>query len=195
MNAATPHPRPNEVAEMFANAATDVSAAERLTPLLYDELRALAASYFTSRRRDHTLQPTAVVNEAYVRLVGNSELEARDRTHFFNIAAKAMRHVLADHARRRRAEKRGGGAARVTLAGLDVEDPDRPFDASDVHEALDELAAIDERRARVVELRFFGGLTIEQVAESLGVTTRTIDKDWRFAKAWLRDRLKTGGAS
>ncbi|MEM1185983.1 MAG: ECF-type sigma factor [Planctomycetota bacterium] len=180
---------------MFASAATDGSAAERLTPLLYEELRALAASYFTSRRRDHTLQPTAVVNEAYVRLVGNSQLEARDRAHFFNIAAKAMRHVLADHARRRRAEKRGGDAARVTLAGLDVEEPDRAFDASNVHEALDELAAIDERRARVVELRFFGGLTIEQIAESLGVTTRTIDKDWRFAKAWLRDRLNTGGAS
>ena len=169
----------------------DEAAAADLLPLVYQELRALAGSYFKAQRAHHTLQPTALVHEAFVRLVGNKDLEYESRGHFFAVAAKAMRHVLADHARQRRALKRGGDRARVTLNGIDSSAGDSDFDVADIDEALDALAGLSERQARVVELRFFAGLTIEQIAELLGVAKRTIDADWHFARAWLRNRLLT----
>lgn len=169
----------------------DDAAAADLLPLVYQELRALAGSYFQAQRANHTLQPTALVHEAFVRLVGNEDLEYESRGHFFAIAAKAMRHVLADHARQRRAQKRGGGEprARVTLSGIDSNADESDVDVAHIDEALDALAVLNERQARVVELRFFAGLTIEQIAELLGVGRRTIDADWQFARAWLRDQL------
>ena len=172
----------------------DDSAAAALLPMVYAELRALAGSYFAAQRPDHTLQPTALVHEAFVRLVGNEDLEFESRGHFFAIAAKAMRNVLADHARRHRALKRGGEGdrARMTLSGIASDSGEAEFDVADIDRALDELAALNERQARVVELRFFAGLTIEQIAGLLGVGKRTVDADWQFARAWLRSRLGRG---
>ncbi|MCR9243501.1 MAG: ECF-type sigma factor [bacterium] len=160
-------------------------------PALYRELRALAARYL-KQKPGHTLQPTAIVNEAWLRLQHNPELDWRSQTHFFAISANAMRNVLLDHARRAHADKRGGGAAHVTLsaAPAGAEPPD--FDELDVialSDAMDELAKLDPRQARVVELRFFGGLGIAEIATELAVSERTVKNDWRMAKAWLRAEL------
>jgi RNA polymerase sigma factor (TIGR02999 family) len=167
----------------------DASAAEKLMPLVYDELRGLAGQYFRREASGHTLEPTAIVNEAFLRLVDQSGAAWNDRAHFVGVAARAMRQVLIDHARRRGAEKRGGGWGRVTLseAGATPE-----FDRVDVlalEEALDGLTALDERKAHVVELRFFGGLSNEEVAHVLGVSVTTVEGDWRVAQAWLRREL------
>lgn len=161
-----------------------------LEPTIYAQLRALAATYLSGQVDRHTLQPTALVHEAFVRLLGSTTLSFESRTHFFAIAAQAMRHVLVDHLRRQKAEKRGGAWGRVTLSGISAENPEAEFDASDVDDALNELAELNERQARIVELRFFGGLTVEQIALVLGIGKRTVDSDWRFARAWLRGRLE-----
>jgi RNA polymerase sigma-70 factor (ECF subfamily) len=179
------------IAGLLDRATLDPASLERLIPAVYAQLRALAASYM-NQRGGATLQPTALVHEAFVRLLGNTGIEYESRAHFFAVAANAMRYVLADAARRRRAEKRGGGWERVTLSGIGTDADDRDYDALDIDEALTELAGLDERQAKVVELRFFGGLTIEQIALVLGVGRRTVDSDWRFARAWLRGRLERG---
>ncbi len=166
----------------------DRDAARDLMPIVYDRLRALAASYFQRERSDHTLQPTALVNEAFVQLVDRKDPRWNGRTHFFAIAASEMRRILVDHARARHALKRGGGRRRVTLSGLASELPSQ-LDAMALDDALRSLSEVDERAARIVELRYFGGLAVEEIASVLGVTSRTIRNDWRTARAWLLAEL------
>jgi RNA polymerase sigma factor (TIGR02999 family) len=166
-------------------------AMHHLVPVVYEELRELARSHLRRERANHTLQPTALVNEAYLRVVDQHAADWRDRSHFFALAARLMRQILIDHARRRAAAKRGGDRRRVTLA--DVAHPERAdVDLLALDEALEAFAALDARKAKVVELRYFGGLTMEEVAEALGVSLRTAESDWFLARAWLRTRL--GGA-
>lgn len=171
----------------------DESAAARLMPLVYDELRRLADSYLRRERPDHTLQPTALVNEAYLRLVDQTRASLRDRSHFFAVAARQMRRVLVDHARRHDAEKRGGGARRVSLdEAVDQAQDPRDLDLVALDAALDKLAELDARQARIVELRYFGGLTVEETAEALGVSATTVKDDWQSARAWLRREIRKG---
>ena len=170
----------------------DPSAAERLMPLVYDELRRLAQHFLNREAPDHTLQATAIVHEAYLRLVGQREAGWQNRAQFFAVAATMIRRILVDHARARAAAKRGGEAQRITLresAALDASGPD-PVDLLDLHDAISELHGLNERQARVVELRFFGGLDVEQAAHVIDVSPRTVKDDWRFARAWLRSRLR-----
>jgi RNA polymerase sigma factor (TIGR02999 family) len=170
----------------------DVGAYDRLLPLLYAELRTVAQRYMRRERPDHTLQPTALVHEAFLRLVGGSPGAFEDRGHFLRAAAQAMRRVLVDHARARNASKRGG-ALRVTFdEGAAAE---QPVDILVLDDALDRLAAAEPRWARVVELRFFAGLEVPEVAEVLGTSTATVKRDWRFARAWLARELDEGGAA
>lgn len=172
-------------------------AAERLFPLVYDELRALAGSCFRGERSDHTLQPTALVHEAWLRLVGADQPDYADKLHFLAIAATNMRRALVDHARGRNAEKRGRDHARVTLSEAMAEagsEPGLDVEVLDLHEALEELAQLNERHARVVELRYFGGLNLVEIAELLDVSERTARGDWSMARAWLRLRLQDESA-
>jgi RNA polymerase sigma factor (TIGR02999 family) len=187
---------PNATQVVCDLAGGDAAAAEKLMPLVYKELRVLAARYFGREATGHTLEPTAVVNEAFVRLVNKPDAAWNGRTHFVGVAARAMRQVLIDHARRRKAGRRGGGWKRVTLSGIGAGSAGlAQVDAIDLDNALEKLSAIDERRSRVVELRFFGGLTNAEVAEVLGVSAATIEGDWRFARAWLRRELGGGKPS
>ncbi len=168
--------------------AGDASAAEGLLPLVYDELRKVAGQLFRSERHDHTLQPTALVHEAFVKMVGSAR-SYDGRRHFLVIAAKAMRQVLADHARARRTEKRGGTRERISLATTTSADLGEDVDLVGLDDALRALAARNARAAEVVELRFFAGFTVDEVADSLDLSPSTIESDWRVARAWLRVRL------
>jgi RNA polymerase sigma factor (TIGR02999 family) len=168
----------------------DVGALDQLVPAVYDELRRLARAHLRAQRNP-SLQPTALVHELYLRLVDSENLIIRDRAHFFAIAARVMRQVLVDDARRRLADKRGGG---VTIIGLEhIVESARPpgVDVLVIDEALDQLMSMDARLCRVVELRFFGGLNIEETAEALDVSTATVERDWAMAKAWLFQRLSS----
>ena len=168
-------------------------AAGELLPLVYDELRALAALHMRRERDDHTLQATALVNEVYVKLTNDRDARFANRAHFFGVAANAMRRILVDHARKHNAEKRGGGRVRerLTLCGLpDANDPARELDIVGLHEALEKIESMDKRVASVVELRFFGGLTIAETAGVLGVSHSTVEDDWAFARAWLRKQME-----
>lgn len=169
--------------------AGDAAAAGELFPLLYDELRGLARRILAQERPGHTLQPTALLHEAYLRLVGMDASDVADRVHFVRLAARSMRQVLVDHARRRGAEKRGARRARVTLAGLVADGAGGGVDVLDLDDALAKLAALDERKARVVELRFFAGLSTEEAASLLGIAPKTAEADWYVARAWLRRAL------
>ena len=179
--------------------AGDGEALERLTPLVYDELRRLARRYMGAERADHTLEPTALVHEAYLRLVGGGNPRWESRSHFYGIAARLMRRLLVEHARSHGAAKRGGGAVHIPMdlaepAGLALaSSPQRAADLLALDRALDRLQEIDERKAQAVELRFFGGLTIEETAQALGVSTATVILDTRFGKAWLVKELRPGG--
>ena len=164
-------------------------ATPALIEVVYQELRRLAADYLQRERPDHTLQPTALVHEAYMRLSELDRIEWRDRTHFYAAAAGAIRRVLVDHARGHKAAKRGGGWQRITLTGLGSGGGGHEIDVLALDEALARLAQLDERKARVVELRYFAGMTIGETARSLGVGTTTVDDDWAFAKSWLRREL------
>ncbi len=161
---------------------------EQLVPLIYDELRALAAKRLRSERPDHTLQATALVHEAYARLV-DADIDFQGRAHFFAVAAQTMRRVLVDHARARSRDKRGGGARPITLeddiAALDT----RPDDLLDLDAAMNRLAERDPRKAQVVELHFFGGLTYAEIASAVDISEATVDRDLRMAKAWLATEL------
>jgi RNA polymerase sigma-70 factor (ECF subfamily) len=170
--------------------AGDRDAVDALAGLLYDELRKIAAAYLGRERGEHTLQPTALVNEAYLRLVDQRDVTWQNRAHFLGVAARAMRRVLVDHARARRRDKRGGGAARVTLDDDRVGAAARDLDLVALDDALGELAAVDAELARVVELRYFGGLTVDETAEVLGVAPRSVDRAWATARAWLRRELR-----
>lgn len=165
----------------------DHQALDRLVPLVQRELRQLAAAHLRRERPDHTLQPTALVHEVYLRLVGASDVSWQDRSHFFGIAARLMRQILVDHARRRRAAKRGGLATRVTLD--DDVAVERNLDVEALDEALARLAELDPRQGRVVELRFFGGLGVEETAEVLRISPTTVKREWRTARAWLYREL------
>ena len=167
----------------------DGSATGRLFALVYDELRALAGDMFRDQPPDHTLQPTALVHEVYIRLVNHQEAEWTDRAHFLAVAAKAMRNLLIDHARKRKADKRGGGGERVPLDAVMDSAAERSIDLLALDEALEELGRLHERQAQVVELRFFGGLTVPGAAEVLEVSPATVDNDWRMARAWLTRQL------
>lgn len=171
----------------------DENAVNELMPLLYDELRSLANRQMSGERVSHTLQATAVVNEAYLRLVG-SDIPFQDRKHFFAVAARTMRRVLVDHAKGKNRQKRGSGQPKVTLEEAMILTPEPAFDLSNLDEALTRLEAQDERKAKIVELHFFGGLTYDEVAEALEVSPATVHRDLRLAKAWLYRELGDDGA-
>ncbi|MCG8403794.1 MAG: ECF-type sigma factor [Phycisphaerales bacterium] len=167
----------------------DRVAAGRLIPLIYDDLRRLAARYLRRERSDHTLQPTALVNEAYLRLVNGNVVNWRGRAQFFALAACQIRMILVDHARKKKAAKRGGDAALLTLDDGIASTCGPDVDLLALDEALASLAERSKRQANVVELRFFGGLSVDEAAEVLGVSTSTVKDDWAVARAWLRHRL------
>jgi RNA polymerase sigma factor (TIGR02999 family) len=183
------------VRELGRQGAERRARAETLFPVVYEELRRLARSYMSREPAGHMLQPTALVHEAYLKLVDQTRVDWRGKTHFLAVGARVMRRLLVDHARERGAEKRGGGWRRVTLSAAIGSDPGQglpPERLLDLHAALERLALLDEREARVVTLRCFGGLTVEQMAEVLGVSRRTVDNDWRHAQAWLKHELSGG---
>jgi len=176
--------------------AGSAPALERLIPLVYDELHTLASRYLSRERRDHTFQPTALVNEAFLKLAGQRDVDWQNRAHFFGIAAKLMRRILVDHARRDGRVKRGGGVKHLPLDVIDLPSPPIPVDAVDtclLDAALSRLEALDPQQGRVVELRFFGGMTIEETAKVMGISSATIKREWAVARAWLYREL-TGGA-
>ncbi|HEY2796419.1 MAG TPA: sigma-70 family RNA polymerase sigma factor [Thermoanaerobaculia bacterium] len=166
----------------------DRAALERLMPLVYQELRRLAASYLRVERPDHTLQPTALVHEAYLRMVDQRGVNWQNRAHFFGIAAQMMRRILVDHARRRQAAKRDAAALRLQTTGEEAAGRDPELLALD--QALCGLESLDARQARIVELRFFGGLTVEETAEVAGISPATVKREWRTARAWLAREIR-----
>jgi len=186
-------PGPHEITQLLlAWSKGDREALDRLFPLVYAELRRLAKSYMRKERAGHTLQTTALIHEAYLRLIDAGRVEWRNRAHFFGVAARAMRQILVEMARERGCQKRGGGARQIALdeamtigAGLDE-------DLVSLDEALGALAKFDARKAQVVEMRFFGGLTEEEVAAALDVSPETVRRDWRLARSWLRKKLSGG---
>ncbi len=170
----------------------DRAALDKLIPLVYDQLHRLAHIYLVRERAGHTLQTSALVNEAYLRLIDTNGVEWRDRAHFFAISANVMRRILVEFARSRSSRKRGGDAVKVNLDEAMVPSPGKDAVLIALDDALKELEKIDPREAKVVELRFFGGLSEKETAEVLGITDRTVRHDWNHAKAWLADELKRG---
>jgi RNA polymerase sigma factor (TIGR02999 family) len=170
----------------------DAAALDQLIPLVYDDLHSLAGRYLRQERPDHTLQATALINEAYLRLA-DAEVPWQDRNHFLAIAARTMRRILVDHAKARRRDKRGGGQTPVTLEEALVVSGGRTADVVALDEALSELERLDHRKAQVIELHYFGGLTYREVAEVLAVSPATVDRDLRLAKSWLYTELAAGG--
>ena len=169
----------------------DQKALDRLMPLVYSELRRQAGNYLRRERPGHTLQPTALVNEAYLKLIDQKNAKWQNRAQFFGVAAQLMRRILVDHARAHQAEKRGGSDQQrlsITSAGQLAKQPE--LDLLDLHEALKELAALDPQQGRIVELKFFGGLSIEETAEVMGIGHATVERDWKMARAWLRRKLE-----
>ena len=169
----------------------DRSALERLTPLIYDELRRMAHRYLQHERNAHTLQTTALVNEAYLRLAGQEASPWQNRAHFFAVSARVMRHILIDHARRKRFIKHGGELQQVSIAEASLMSEERAAELIALDEALDELKQLDPRKSRIVELRYFGGLSLEESASALGISVMTVRRDWRAAKAWLYRQMST----
>jgi RNA polymerase sigma factor (TIGR02999 family) len=167
----------------------DEAALERLMPLVYDELRKVAARHLRRQRPDHTLQTTALVNEAYLRLIDSSQVQWQNRAHFFAISAQLMRRILVDFARSRQNLKRGGDVERISLDEALVVAPERGADLLALDDALTQLAALNSRQAQVVELRYFGGLSEEEAAEALKVSLRTVQRDWKLARLWLYREL------
>lgn len=169
----------------------DQSALDRLLPVMYDQLHAIASLHLGRERRGHTLQPTALVNEAFLRLASLRRIDWKDRSHFVAMSSRVMRRVLVDSARARKYQKRGGGATRVTLDS-DAIAADQPVDLLELDLVLGDLAAHDARKAQVVEMRFFGGLSAAEIAEALAISTDTVTRDWKMAKAWLLRELRKG---
>jgi RNA polymerase sigma factor (TIGR02999 family) len=172
----------------------DEAALERLIPIVYEELRRVASARMRTEGSDHTLQTTALVHEAYLRLVGLDRMSLQNRTHFFAMAARLMREILVDHARRRNALKRGGGGTLLNLEDLAAGAASTIVDMLALDEALDDLTSLDQRLCRVVELRFFAGLSIAETADALDVSPATVERDWTVAKAWLLQRLSPAAA-
>jgi RNA polymerase sigma-70 factor, ECF subfamily len=167
----------------------DDSALAELTPLVYEELHRLAHHYMEGQRTNHTLQTTALVNEAYLRLADQTNPNWQSRAHFFAVAARAMRQILVSYARSQRSQKRGGGGARIELDESAILSPEQSKEIVDLHEALERLDTLDSRKARVVELKFFGGLNYDEIAEVLKIGNRTARRDWEFARIWLYREL------
>jgi RNA polymerase sigma factor (TIGR02999 family) len=170
--------------------AGDRTAFDRVLSVVYNELRRQAGQYLKMQRPGHTLQPTALVHEAYLRLVSGSQPDWQDRAHFFGVAATVMRHILVDHARAQSAQKRGGGRERVEVNDALVYSGDKAGDLLAIHDALTRLADFDERKARVLELRYFGGLSMEEITRVLCTSAATVRRDLRYAEAWLRRELQ-----
>ena len=168
----------------------DDAALAELTPLVYEELRRLAHHYMRGERCGHTLQTTALVNEAYLRLADQTNPNWQSRAHFFAVAARAMRGILVNYAKSNQAQKRGGGAARIELDEAAILSPEQSKEIVDLHEALERLATLNSRKARVVELKYFGGLNHDEIAEVMKISTVTVRRDWMFAKTWLYDELQ-----
>jgi RNA polymerase sigma factor (TIGR02999 family) len=168
----------------------DAALAE-LTPLVYEELRRVAHHHLSGQRPNHTLQTTALVNEAYLRLADQTNPRWQDRAHFFAVAARAMRQILVSYARTQQAQKRGGGAARVDLDEAALVCPQESREIVELHEALEQLSALDARKAQIVELKYFGGLNYDEIAEVLNISRITVRRDWEFAKVWLYTELRS----
>jgi RNA polymerase sigma-70 factor, ECF subfamily len=189
---------PNDVTRLLAQLAHgDQAVLDELLPRIYTELRGLASNYLSrEHRKNHTLQPTALVHEAYLRLVDQKAARWEGRSHFFGAAANIMRQILVDHARRHNAEKRGGEFEKMQLEeSIVIASKEKSFELLALDEALEELATIDSQKSKIVELRYFGGLSVEETAEVLGVSEITVKRHWRVAKAWLYDRLKPGDSA
>ena len=171
----------------------DNGALAELTPLVYEELRRLAHHFMVGQRPEHTLQTTALVNEAYMRLADQTKPSWQNRAHFFAVAARAMRQILVNYARSDRAQKRGGGALKVELDEVAIISPEESKEIVDLHEALERLAALNSRKAQVVELKYFGGLNYDEMAEVLKISSVTVRRDWEFARLWLYTELHNAG--
>jgi RNA polymerase sigma factor (TIGR02999 family) len=183
-------PAPREITRLLAEWSNGNEAAlDQLLPLVYDELRHLASSYMRRERPDHLLQTTALVHEAYLRLVNQRDTHWETRAQFFALAAQVMRHILVDHARGIRRAKRGNGEVSLTIRDVAVLSKERADEVIAIHSALDNLTAIDPRKSRIFELRYFGGMSVEEAAEALKVSPATVARDWRLAKAWLRREI------
>ena len=192
----TQPPRQHEITELLAEwREGNQSALDELYPLVYNELHRLARRYMSRERKGHTLQTTALINEAYVRLVDQKNVQWANRSHFFAISAQIMRRILIDHARRHAYAKRGGGAQQVSLEETASVTPDPGSELIRLDEALKSLAEMDPRRSQVVELRFFGGLNNEEIAGVLHVSENTVTRDWNMARAWLYQQLTGSGAN
>jgi len=186
---------PSVTALLIAWRQGESGALDRLAPIVYDDLRVMARRCLRRERPDHSLQATALVNEAFLRLVDVRQVKWQDRAHFFAMSARMMRRILVDSARRRRYQKRGGGAARVTLDDAMLVVGDRGQDLVALDDALQALAVVDARKSQVVELRFFGGLTVEEIAEALQISSDTVTRDWNLAKVWLLRELSKAPAA
>jgi len=181
---------PHEVTQLLQDwSGGDQAAADKLMPLVYEELRRLAHQYMRREKPGHTLQTSALVNEAYVRLVDQSKIQWEGRAHFFGIAARLMRQILVDQARRKNFAKRGGGAIQVSLDSANAVAHEQSANVMALDEALKTLEQTDPRKGRIVELRFFGGMSIEETAEALKVSPGTVMREWTFARAWLRNQM------
>lgn len=169
--------------------AGESGAANKLMELVYDDLRALAGAWMRRERNDHTLQPTAIVNEAYLRLVDQTDARWQNQAHFFAVAARVIRRILVDHARGRNREKRGANWHRVTLGAVPDAWSEQAVDVVALDDALERLSSLNDRHAQVVEMRFFGGLSVQETAHVLDVSEKTVKNDWRVARAWLRGAM------
>src|SRR5438067_3434317 len=189
-----PSVSPQRVTQLLADwSHGDDAALGELTPLVYEELRRLAHHFMEGQRPEHTLQTTALVNEAYMRLADQTKPSWQNRAHFFAVAARAMRQILVNYARSNRAQKRGGGALKVELDEVAIISPEESKEIVDLHEALERLAALNSRKAQVVELKYFGGLNYDEMAEVLKISSVTVRRDWEFARLWLYTELHNAG--
>jgi RNA polymerase sigma factor (TIGR02999 family) len=189
-----PSVSPHRVTQLLEQWSQGENAAlAELTPLVYEELRRLAHHFMEGQRPDHTLQTTVLVNEAYLRLADQTNPNWQNRAHFFAVAARAMRQILVNYAKSSQAQKRGGGALKVELDEAAIVSPEQSKEIIYLHEALERLGTLDSRKARVVELKYFGGLNHDEIAEVLKVSTVTVRRDWVFAKAWLYTELHESG--
>jgi RNA polymerase sigma factor (TIGR02999 family) len=174
----------------------DPDAVAEIVSVVYPELRRIARAYMRSERGEHTLQPTALINEAWIRLVDQTRVDWRDRTHFFGVAASMMRRVLVDHARQRLADKRGGGQRKLSIDWVELQaGGEKLNEVLSVHEALERLDGIDSRLAKIVELRYFAGMDVDETAVALGISPRTVDREWSMARAWLSTQLAPSESS
>jgi RNA polymerase sigma-70 factor, ECF subfamily len=186
-----PSSDPQNITQLLAQwGAGDEAALSQLMPVVYQELRKIADGYLRRERGDHTLQPTALINEAYLRLIDQSMPHWQNRAHFYGVAAQLMRQILVEHARAQMAQKRGGGAQAVELEEALTYAPERAAELVELDDALKALAEFDERKSRLIELRYFGGLSVEETAHVMGISEATVSRDQRLAQAWLRQALQ-----